>query len=255
MKYFSFIMYLLVTIPFNQAFSQHEINYDLKGLKRAYFLIYDGFTALDMTGPQHTISAVMGLETRTVSFRKKLIKSDTALKFMPDMTLGEIDTSIPYILVIPGGSLGTFKIVEDPKLIRTISPIVDQARYVISICTGAFIVAQTGLAKNSKATTHWAVLNQLKKFNLSPVKMRFVRSGKFYFSAGVSAGIDGALRFVEDITNKEYAQTVQLSMEYSPKPHINSGTPDDSPPHILTIAEEFYSPLVNYVENIKPMTK
>ena len=108
-----------------------------------------------------------------------------------------------------------------------------RARCVFSVCTGALICGAAGLLKGRRATTHWTALHLLPYFGATPVNERVVRDGNIVFAAGVTAGIDGALRVAADLRGDEVAQIIQLYMAYAPDPPFNSGTPETAPPAVL----------------------
>jgi cyclohexyl-isocyanide hydratase len=76
-------------------------------------------------------------------------------------------------------------------------------------------------------------LHLLPYFGATPVNERVVKDGNMVFAAGVTAGIDGALRVAADLRGDEVAQTIQLYMAYAPEPPFNSGTPESAPPAVL----------------------
>jgi cyclohexyl-isocyanide hydratase len=98
-----------------------------------------------------------------------------------------------------------------------------------------------GLLKGRRATTHWASLHLLPYFGAIPVNERVVVDGNWIFAAGVTAGIDGALRLAAELRGEEAAQTVQFYMAYAPEPPFNSGTPETAPPPILERARQSLS--------------
>lgn len=100
------------------------------------------------------------------------------------------------------------------------------ARCVFSVCTGALICGAAGLLVGKRATTHWASLHLLPYFGATAVNERVVVDGNMVFAAGVTAGIDGALRVAAELRGDEVAQTIQLYMAYAPEPPFDSGTPE-----------------------------
>src|SRR6201997_1961581 len=109
----------------------------------------------------------------------------------------------------------------------------DQATGVqclFSVCTGALICGAAGLLKGRRATTHWASMHLLPFFGAVPVNKRVVADGNIVSAAGVTAGIDGALRVAADLRGAEVAQAIQLAIAYAPEPPFNSGTPESGPP-------------------------
>ena len=110
----------------------------------------------------------------------------------------------------------------------TLSFIRDQARnaqYVFSVCTGALLCGAAGLLRGVKATTHWAAFHLLEYFGAIPVNRRVVVDGKHVSAAGVTAGLDGAFRLVSLLRGDDVAQQIQLSIEYSPEPIFDAGSP------------------------------
>jgi transcriptional regulator GlxA family with amidase domain len=88
---------------------------------------------------------------------------------------------------------------------------------VMSVCTGAFVLHAAGLLSGRKATTHWASLDRLRALgDVEVVEERFVRDGRIWTSAGVSAGIDMTLAFIAAEAGEETAGRVQLAAEYYP---------------------------------------
>jgi cyclohexyl-isocyanide hydratase len=87
--------------------------------------------------------------------------------------------------------------------------------------------------KGRRATTHWASFHLLPFFGAIPVSERVVVDGSYVFAAGVTAGIDGALRLAAELRGDDAARAIQLYMEYAPEPPFDSGTPAKAPPAIL----------------------
>jgi cyclohexyl-isocyanide hydratase len=112
------------------------------------------------------------------------------------------------------------------------------ARCVFSVCTGALICGATGLLKGKRATTHWSAHHLLPYFGAMPVNERVVVDGNWVFAAGVTAGIDGALRVAAELRGEKVAQRIQLGMEYAPEPPFSSGTPGEAPPEVLAEARK-----------------
>ena len=112
------------------------------------------------------------------------------------------------------------------------------ARYVFSVCTGALICGAAGLLKGVRATTHWSSFHLLPYFGAIPVDARVVVDGKVVSAAGVTAGIDGALRLAALLRGDAAAQRIQLNIQYAPEPPFNSGSPATAPPAVLAAERE-----------------
>jgi cyclohexyl-isocyanide hydratase len=114
------------------------------------------------------------------------------------------------------------------------------ARYVFSVCTGALLCGAAGLLVGVRATTHWAAFHLLPYFGAIPVNARVVEDGKHVSAAGITAGIDGALRVAALLRGERAAQQIQLSIEYAPEPPFASGTPATAPPDVLDAVRSSY---------------
>ena len=107
---------------------------------------------------------------------------------------------------------------------------------VFSVCTGALICGAAGLLRGRRRTTHWTAVHLLPLFGATPVDARVVEDDKFVFAAGVTAGIDGALRVAARLRGDEAAQLIQLNMAYAPEPPFDAGTPERAPPRVAARA-------------------
>jgi transcriptional regulator GlxA family with amidase domain len=90
-----------------------------------------------------------------------------------------------------------------------------------------------GILEGLEATTHWAFLERLREYGATPVKRRVVEQGKVWTAAGVSAGLDMALALAARDVGDEFAQAVQLGIEYDPAPPFDTGSPDKAPPEVV----------------------
>ena len=104
-----------------------------------------------------------------------------------------------------------------------------QAKYVTSVCTGAFILGAAGLLRGRRATTHWAFTELLPLVGATYEKARIVKDGNVITAGGVTSGIDFGLSVVAEIAGEETAHAIQLGIEYDPAPPFDSGHPDRAP--------------------------
>ncbi|TXM89175.1 DJ-1/PfpI family protein, partial [Methylobacterium sp. WL103] len=136
------------------------------------------------------------------------------------------------VLHVPGG-FGQEALMRDEAVLGWIRRQAEGAGHVFSVCTGALLLGGAGLLRGRRATTHWSAFALLPYFGAQPVDRRVVVDGTWVFAAGVTAGIDGALRLAAELRGIEVAQAIQLGMEYAPEPPFDSGTPRTAPAAIL----------------------
>ena len=196
-------------------------------------LPYDGFTALDAVGPYEVLSRLPGAELAFVAARAGVVTSDTGfLKLTATAAIDDVPA--PDLVLVPGG--------PGEEAVRGHAPTLDWLRRVhetttwtTSVCTGALILGAAGLLRGVRATTHWAFFDELASFGAEPVKARAVESGKIVTAAGVSAGIDMALRLAQRIAGDDFARGVQLGIEYDPDPPFDAGSPEKHPPEMVEV--------------------
>ena len=127
---------------------------------------------------------------------------------------------------------------EDAEVLAWIRQQAASAHRVFSVCTGALLCGAAELLKGRRATTHWASFHLLPYFGAIPVNERVVVDSNWIFAAGVTAGIDGALRLAAELRGDDAARTIQLNMVYAPEPPFDSGTPETAPATILAHARQ-----------------
>jgi transcriptional regulator GlxA family with amidase domain len=197
------------------------------------YLLYDRFTALDITGPHEVLNSVPGNESIFVAERAGPIRNESdTLSLVADASLAEVPN--PDILVVPGG-YGTRALLEHESLLGWIREVHETTTWTTSVCTGALLLAAAGLLDGAPATTHWLARDLLAELGAKPVTERVVGHGKIVTAAGVSAGIDMALTLVQRINGDEVAQAVQLGIEYDPEPPLDSGSPEKAPEPVVEL--------------------
>jgi cyclohexyl-isocyanide hydratase len=193
-------------------------------------LLFEGLDQIDLTGPFEVLSRIPNSTYRLYGRTVEPVRDVSGLRLTPDAALA--DAPQLDVLHIPGGS-GQEALMEDKELLAWIRKQAAGAHSLFSVCTGALLCGAAGLLKGRRATTHWASFHLLPFFGAIPVNERVVTDGNWVFAAGVTAGIDGALRLAADLRGEEAAQTIQLHMAYAPEPPFDSGTPETAPPAIL----------------------
>ncbi|HUK59248.1 MAG TPA: DJ-1/PfpI family protein [Stellaceae bacterium] len=200
-------------------------------------LAFEDFDQIDLTGPFEVFSRLPNSTYRIYGKTAALTRDIRGLRIMPDAVLGaapQLD-----LLHVPGG-FGQEAIMDDEEVLAWIGAQAAGARSVLSVCTGALICGAAGLLKGRRATTHWASMDLLAYFGAVAVNERVVVDGQFVFAAGVTAGLDGALRVAADLRGVEVAQAIQLAIAYAPDPPFHAGTPEEAPPAVLARVRQSY---------------
>ena len=197
-------------------------------------LLFEGIDQIDLTGPFEVLSRIPNATYRIYGKTAAPVSDLKGLRLTPDATLA--DAPPLDVLHVPGG-YGQEALMEDAEVLGWIREQASGACSIFSVCTGALICGAAGLLKGRHATTHWASLHLLPFFGAVPVNERVVVDGAWVFAAGVTAGIDGALRLAAELRGDETAQAIQLQMAYAPEPPFNSGTPETAPVAVLEQAQ------------------
>ncbi|MGB7224278.1 MAG: DJ-1/PfpI family protein, partial [Bradyrhizobium sp.] len=192
-------------------------------------LLFEGVDQIDLTGPFEVLSRIPNSTYRIYGKTREPVRDLKGLRLMPDALLA--DAPQLDVLHVPGG-FGQEALMEDAEVLAWLRQQAAGARSIFSVCTGALLFGAAGLLKGKRATTHWASLHLLPFFGAIPVNERVVMDGNWVFAAGVTAGIDGALRLAAILRGDEVAQAIQLYMAYAPEPPFDSGTPETAPPAI-----------------------
>ena len=193
-------------------------------------LLFEGIDQIDLTGPFDVLSRIPNATYRIYGKTAAPVRDVKGLRLTPDLTLA---AAPPLdVLHVPGG-LGQEALMEDAEVLGWIRQQAAGACSIFSVCTGALLCGAAGLLKGRRATTHWASFHLLPYFGAIPVDERVVIDGAWVFAAGVTAGIDGALRLAAELRGDQAAQAIQLHMVYAPEPPFDSGTPEMAPPAIL----------------------
>ncbi|WP_083627416.1 DJ-1/PfpI family protein [Mucilaginibacter polytrichastri] len=193
-----------------QSVATHEKNMNLKRLKVLFYL-QNGVEVLDFAGPMEVFSYA-GFDVAVVSKTKDPIVAQGVLKIIPQYS---IDDAPPAdILAFFGGAAGNAT--NDPAVIKWVQN-APKPEYYFSVCTGAFILGKAGMLDNLTVTTFHESIEELRKaFPKAKVlsNVRFVDNGKIITTAGISAGIDGALHLVEKVRGRDVAVQIAKYMEY-----------------------------------------
>lgn len=178
---------------------------------------YPGAQVLDITGPNEVFAGANSARAghppcyrvRVASLSGGTVPTESGLAFATE-PLDAIEPTAPLTLVVPGGS-GVWAAAADPALVEYVARLADRAERLVTVCSGAFLAAAARLLEGRRVTTHWARARRLADAHpgvLVDPDPIYVRDGRVWSSAGVTAGIDLALAIVEDDHGPDVAQTI-----------------------------------------------
>ena len=184
-------------------------------MRTVLMVLFDGVQSLDVTGPLEVFTGANtwrthhgdgpGYDIRTASLGGRTIRTSSGLRVAPDEDLREFHGAGPDLLIVPGGE-GSRR--PSPELAGWLREHGRGAIRLVSVCTGAFLLAEAGLLDGRRVTTHWSYCGALAakypalRVDPDPI---FVRDGNVATSAGVTAGIDLTLALVEDDLGRDAA--------------------------------------------------
>jgi len=203
------------------------------------FVLFPNLTQLDFTGPLQVLHRLPGATVSLIAKSLAPVPSDCGLSLVPTQTFA---SCAPLdLLCVPGG-FGIDQAIGDDETMQFISREGHRAKWVTSVCTGAFVIGAAGLLRGKRATTHWAYHHLLPKVGATPVHARVVRDGHVFTGGGVTAGIDFALTVAAEVAGETAAHAIQLSLEYEPAPPFHAGTPEGASRALVDAARARYAP-------------
>ncbi len=192
----------------------------LNAKRNVAIFVHEGVELLDFSGPGEVFASAgqsQAFNVYTVAATSEEITSQRFVTIKPQYTFANCPP--PDIIVLPGGR--TDVPLADSKVIEWIKKSSERAEVMMSVCTGAFLLLESGLLDGKEATTHWSAIESLKQQAPKTTvreNRRFVDNGKVVTAAGVSAGIDAALHVVDRLLGREVAQKTARYMEYKWEP-------------------------------------
>lgn len=187
------------------------------------FVLFPNVTQLDFTGPLQVLSRLPGAKVLVAARSMAPIVTDATLTLNPNCTFADCPPA--DVLCVPGG-FGVDDAMHDAELMAFVKHEGVRAKYVTSVCTGAFILGAAGLLRDKRATTHWAYHEALADVGAIPVTARVVRDGNVFTGGGVTAGLDFAFTLAAEIAGPDVAKAIQLGLEYDPAPPFDCGAPE-----------------------------
>ncbi len=200
-------------------------------------VLYPGFDTLDALGPHYFLASMIGatIHLATTGAAREPVTSAGGLSLTPTTTLQDAPQA-PTVLLVPGGDTGA--LLTDPPAMTAIRRLGQAAETVASVCTGAIALGAAGLLDGRHATTHWSVRHLLAGYGAIAVDERVAADGNVLTAAGVTAGMDLALRLVARLRGDDYARFLELVAEYAPQPPFGTGTPQAAGPELTELARD-----------------
>jgi cyclohexyl-isocyanide hydratase len=186
-------------------------------------LLFPDITQLDMTGPYEVFIKFPDTRVHLVWKVRTPVTAGGGMQITPTTTFAECPQL--DLICVPGG-FGVSGAIADAATIDFVRRQGGRAKYVTSVCTGAFVLGVAGLLQGRRATTHWAYTGLLPLVGATYEKARVVRDGHVITAGGVTSGIDFGLVLVAEITGQQVAEAIQLGIEYDPHPPFDAGHPD-----------------------------
>jgi len=186
--------------------------------------LFPRFTALDAVGPYEVLQRIPEITVTFVGHRTGEVRSENGmLGLAVDASFADLPD--PDVIVFPGG-VGTRPLVHDDEVRRWVATAHEGTRFTTSVCTGSLVLAAAGLLPGLTATTHWACYGELEALGAVATAERVVEhlDARVITAAGVSSGIDMALRLVELLVDRTAAEAAQLMIEYDPQPPFDMGS-------------------------------
>ncbi|MCW0215002.1 MAG: DJ-1/PfpI family protein [Pseudonocardia sp.] len=201
--------------------------------------LYPRLTALDAIGPYEVLQRVPELDVVFVGEELGEVRTENGmLGLTVDATYGSLPR--PDVVVVPGG-IGSREQVRGGALVDWVRAVHPTTRFTTSVCTGSLILGAAGLLTGLTATTHWGATELLARFGAHPVRHRVVAhpEQRIITAAGMSSGIDMAIRLVALLVDDVAAQAAQVVVEYDPEPPYDAGHPDEVGPEVMARIAEY----------------
>jgi len=185
--------------------------------------LFERVTALDAVGPYEVLQRIPTLDVTFIGHRKGEVRTENGLLGLTvDAAFEEFPE--PDVMVVPGGA-GSRRLLDDRRVLDWVRDAHQGTRLTTSVCTGSLVLGAAGLLGGLTATTHWSCYAELAATGATPTPARVVEhlDERIITAAGVSSGIDMALRLVELLVDGTAARAAQLMIEYDPQPPFDAG--------------------------------
>lgn len=201
-------------------------------------MLYDGCFTLDVLGPLSVLARAPRTRVELIATDLAPVRSGRTV-IHPHRARSAVSTL--DVVLAPGGSVGTWKAAQDTAWRAWLLRMDAQSLITSSVCTGAWILGEAGLLRERTATSHWYLHERmLTRYGARPTKERYTRDGKYWTSAGVSAGIDLSLALTQELFGTAAMQHTRKLLAYDPAPPIAAGTSERSDPRVVDMMQQMY---------------
>jgi cyclohexyl-isocyanide hydratase len=187
------------------------------------FALFPGVTQLDFTGPLEVLGRIPDSKTHLASLGGMDLDLGNGLHLSKLSDLSALERC--SLLCVPGG-FGTLEQLLNQPFLDQVARLAAGATYVASVCTGSLILGAAGLLRGKRSACHWAWREHLSVFGAQIDERRVVRDGNLFTGGGVTAGIDVGLTVVAEVAGRDFAEALELAIEYAPQPPFNTGRPE-----------------------------
>jgi transcriptional regulator GlxA family with amidase domain len=201
--------------------------------------LFPKFTALDAIGPYEVLQRIPSIDVVFIGHERGEVRSENGmLGIVVDATFEEVPE--PDIIVFPGG-VGTRLLQHEERVLGWVRHAHATSRLTTSVCTGSLVLGGADLLKGLTATTHWSCYRELQALGAVPTAQRVVEhlDQRIITAAGVSSGIDMALRLVELLVDRTASEAAQLMIEYDPQPPFDCGALSKANDTVITRVVEY----------------
>ncbi|SDJ21327.1 DJ-1/PfpI family protein [Ferrimonas sediminum] len=207
--------------------------------------LFPGMTMMDAYAPLQVLALSESFTVFTFAATTEPLACDAGVMLMPQYgfsNLPEID-----VLLVPGGANPETQM-QDPLVLAVLRKLGQRAKYVTSVCTGALILAQTGLLDGYRTTVHWAYSEALTRFpKVIHDDGRLVHDRNRISGGGITAGLDFALYLIGEIGGRSEGAAMELLLEYAPQPPFACGHPSQAP---LPLRQALQEKVINMAKGL-----
>ena len=204
-------------------------------------LVFPDITAIDYVAPADLLVRIPGATLNLVWKHTEPLKTELGWEFRATASYescGQLD-----MIVVPGGP-GIAALLQDEQTLSFLAQQARGATWIVGICTGPLVLGAAGLLEGYKATCHWGSHELLAQVGAIAVDERVVVDRNRITGAGMTSGIDCALKAIALASSDDVARGVQLFAEYDPQPPFDSGTPHKAPPALVEAMRDRLRPIV-----------